>query len=225
MGSNSGKVGLVDTRESNTKCVEMFRVFSDSSAKTVDVHPLRRELFLCPSNRGECAIFDLRAANESGGGGLLKPALEFQGHARSRISCAFFSPETGKNICTVADDNQVVTDQGLLQRIETLHLFFLQLRLYGSESGGFPYKSVAHNNETGRSLTAFKAEWHPGRDDVFFVGSMGWFRQIEAFSDRGAALPSLRGNHLSSVCSVVKCHPSRDVVVGGDSAGKIHVFK
>lgn len=110
MGGNSGRVGLVDTRESNAKFAKTLAVFNKSAVKTVDVHPLRRDLFLCPSNKAECAIFDLRAAKERNNqSGVLKPVLELQGHSRS-ISSAFFSPETGKSVCTVAYDNKVTKD-------------------------------------------------------------------------------------------------------------------
>merc|ERR1719458_1903766 len=59
-----------------------------------------------------------------------------------------------------------------------------------------PYKSITHNNQTGRWLTTFKAEWHPTRDHIFLGDG---------------------GENLASVCSIVKCHPTQDIVVGGNS--------
>jgi hypothetical protein len=131
----------------------------------------------------------------------------FPGHTRA-ISSAFYSPVSGKSVVTVAYDNQ--------------------LRLFKSwsakEKEVLPYKSVAHNNMTGRWLTTFKAEWHPRRDDLFFVGSMSRPRRMEAFSDQGVAYPELIGEDLGSICCIIKCHPTRDVVVGGNASGRVHVF-
>ena len=71
-----------------------------------------------------------------------------------------------------------------------------------------------------------QAEWHPNRDDIFFVGSMNQPRQIDVYSDQGDHFPmSDKGEYLASVCSIVKCHPSQDIVVGGNSSGRVHVFK
>jgi hypothetical protein len=59
LGSTS-LVGLVDTRESNLRRTRDFKLFERGSAKTVSVHPIKRHLILCPNNRGECPIFDIR---------------------------------------------------------------------------------------------------------------------------------------------------------------------
>ena len=34
----------------------------------------------------------------------------------------------------------------------------------------------------------------------------------------------MTGKYLKSVCSIVKCHPSQDIVVGANSYGEVHVF-
>ena len=208
MGS-SGVVGLVDTREQDKmRCSKSFQAFA-KGAKTVDIHPLKRDLFMSHSNSngGTCAIFDMR----TGGGSSkspLKPILELGGHTKA-VSSATFSPVTGKSVVTVAYDNK--------------------LRLFKSfspaEKSIRPYKTVAHNTQTGRWLTTFKAEWHPRRDDLFFVGVMAHPRQVTAFTDQGVALPVLSGEALGSVCSIVKAHPTADVVVGGNSSGRVFVFK
>ena len=204
-----GRVGLVDRREQEKmKCSKSFQVFA-KSAKTVDIHPLKRDLFLSHSNSngGTCALFDMRA----GGGSpesAMKPVLELGGHTKA-VSSAAFSPVTGKSIVTVAYDNK--------------------LRLFKSFSAAeksiMPYKSVAHNTQTGRWLTTFKAEWHPRRDDLFFVGAMVHPRQLSAFTDQGIALPVLSDPEtLGSICSIIKPHPTLDVVVGGNSSGRVYVF-
>jgi len=106
-----------------------------------------------------------------------------------------------------------------------------KIRLYDTSDDNLksemlkPYKSITHNNQTGRWLTTLKAEWHPTRDDIFFVGSMAQPRQIDVYSDQGDHfVMGDGGEYLASVCSIVKCHPTQDIVVGGNSSGRVHVF-
>jgi len=59
------------------------------------------------------------------------------------------------------------------------------------------------------------------------TGSMERPRQIEVWGTSSGSLDmvaKLRGDELGSVCSLVEIHPSREVVVGGNSSGRVHVF-
>ncbi|KAG8145268.1 hypothetical protein E2320_013615, partial [Naja naja] len=86
--------------------------------------------------------------------------------------------------------------------------------------------TLRHNNNTGRWLTRFQAVWDPKRDDSFVVGSMTRPRQIQAFHASGELLYSfLNEDYLSSVCSINSWHPTRFLVAGGNSSGRLHVFK
>ncbi|XP_026540477.1 Bloom syndrome protein [Notechis scutatus] len=83
-----------------------------------------------------------------------------------------------------------------------------------------------HNNNTGRWLTRFQAVWDPKRDDCFVVGSMTRPRQIQAFHASGELLHCfLNEDCLNSVCSINSWHPTRFLVAGGNSSGRLHVFK
>jgi len=201
----TGLVGLIDKRISHLKPATNFKLYDKVSPKVVSLHPIKRNLFLAPSNKGDCAIYDMRNATKNG---VMKPLTQLIGHTKA-ISSAFFSPKTGSRVVSVAYDNK--------------------LRIYDTSDDKFnanhikPYKSITHNNQTGRWLTTFKAEWHPGRDDIFFVGSMTQPRQIDAYSDKGDHFV-FNGEHLASVCSIVKCHPTQDIIVGGNSSGRVHVF-
>ncbi len=199
---SSGGVGVLDTREGNGAFARVLQTYSfRTSVKTVDVHPFKKEVLLCSNSKGGCHTFDLRAKK-------IEPLSEFLGHTKA-ISSAFFSPLAGAHVNTVCYDNKI--------------------RLFDSSASGDvpPSVSVEHDNQTGRWLTTFKAEWHPRRDDLFFVGSMRQPRRIEAFSTPGRLVAELGdgGEHLASVCSIVKCHPTLDMVVGGNSSGRVHVFK
>ena len=72
-----------------------------------------------------------------------------------------------------------------------IHIVISKVRIFETESGKL-VRSVSHNNQTGRWLTTFKAEWHPLRDDLFFVGSMNRPRQIDAFTNTGEVLPAIQ---------------------------------
>jgi len=58
------------------------------------------------------------------------------------------------------------------------------------------------------------------------VGSMAQPRQIEVYQDTGKLLHSFYNpDCLGSVCSINVVHPSRNILVGGNSSGRLHVFK
>ncbi|NXL62855.1 WDR76 protein, partial [Chordeiles acutipennis] len=84
---------------------------------------------------------------------------------------------------------------------------------------------LRHNNNTGRWLTRFRAIWDPKQEECFVVGSMARPRQIEIFQDTGKLLHSFYNvDCLSSVCSINIVHPSKNILVGGNSSGRLHVF-
>uniref|UniRef100_A0A8C2UDD7 WD repeat-containing protein 76 n=1 Tax=Coturnix japonica TaxID=93934 RepID=A0A8C2UDD7_COTJA len=84
---------------------------------------------------------------------------------------------------------------------------------------------LRHNNNTGRWLTRFRAVWDPKQEQCFVVGSMARPRQIEVFQDTGLLLHAFCSpEHLGSVCSINAFHPTRNILVGGNSSGRLHVF-
>ncbi|NXE81344.1 WDR76 protein, partial [Cochlearius cochlearius] len=84
---------------------------------------------------------------------------------------------------------------------------------------------LRHNSNTGRWLTRFRAVWDPKQEDCFVVGSMARPRQIEVFQDTGELLHCFYNlDCLGSVCSINVVHPSRNILVGGNSSGRLHVF-
>ena len=48
--------------------------------------------------------------------------------------------------------------------------------------------------------------------------------QIEAFNLKGEMVHEFMGDALSSVCSVLSFHPTRNILVGGNSSGYIFPF-
>ena len=81
-----------------------------------------------------------------------------------------------------------------------------------------------HNTFTGRWLTRFQAMWDPKQEDCVIVGSMAHPRRVEIFHETGKRVHSFGGEYLVSVCSINAMHPTRYILAGGNSSGKIHVF-
>jgi len=202
----TGLIGLVDIRSGYESTVQEFHVFERVSAKSLEVHPVQANLFLTANNKAGVYIFDIR---HQGKKHLMEPVCELTGHTKS-VSSATFSPVTGNKVLTVCWDDK-------------LRLFDTQKMSGELQAVGKPTK---HNNQTGRWLTPFKAHWHARHDDLVLTGSMARPREIEAWR-AGTALErihSFQGEELGSICSIVATHPSRDIVVGGNSSGRVHVF-
>merc|ERR1719433_378278 len=98
----SGKVGLVDERISSSKAATIMQVFEKGSPKTVSVHPAKQHLFVCPNNKGECKLFDIRTAKSKA---VMKATTSYLGHSKA-LSSAMISPVTGDSLVTVAYDNK-----------------------------------------------------------------------------------------------------------------------
>jgi len=199
----AGCVGLVDTRTDNKSTVQEFQLFDRTTVRCIDVHPTNNNLLLAAWRT--CCIFDIR---NKGTGRLMDPICTLEGHGKTQSS-ASFSPLSGNKVITISFDDK-------------LRLFDTS-KLTGQIFG----KATSHNNNTGRWLTSFKACWHPKHDDIVFTGSMDKPRKMEAWR-AGTSLTRLtemRGEDLGSICSIIAVHPTLDVVIGGNSSGRVHAFK
>ena len=204
----AGTVVQVDRREGWARPANTFKLFDRIAPKSVSVHPLQTNLFITCNNKGGCFIFDTRNATNSSTK-LMTPVCEFLGHSRSLSSCQF-SSVTGNQVVTMSTDD----------KLRLFNTSFITETIS-------PQCQVKHNNQTGRWLTPFRASWHPTREGMMVTGSMERPRQIEVWGTGTGSLDMvsrLKGEMLGSVCSLVEIHPSREVVVGGNSSGRVHVF-
>merc|ERR1712123_407692 len=204
----AGTLAPVDGRVGWESRATKYKVFDRLHAKTISVHPLQNNIFLTCNNKGGCYIFDSRKTTKSSNE-LMTPISELLGHTKSLSSC-LFSPTTGNQVVTISTDDK--------------------LRLFNTTQTSktiAPQCQIRHNNQTGRWLTPLRASWHPTREGMLVTGSMERPRQIEVWGTSSGSLDmvaKLRGDELGSVCSLVEIHPSREVVVGGNSSGRVHVF-
>ncbi|NXK21681.1 WDR76 protein, partial [Arenaria interpres] len=163
--------------------------------RTVHVHPVNKQYFIAAGSVDVC-IYDVRYLKSSGN----RPVSSLTGHTKS-VASAYFSPVTGSRVVTVcADDKLRVKIRPLLYRL----------------------RGLLNPGVTARILERTPT-W---REDCFVVGSLARPRQVEVFQDTGELLHSFSNpDCLSSVCSINVLHPSKNILVGGNSSGRLHVFK
>ncbi|XP_055274344.1 WD repeat-containing protein 76 isoform X1 [Moschus berezovskii] len=201
VGHWDGSMSLVDRRTPGTSCERLIKS-SLSKIRTVHVHPVHRQYFITAGLR-DVHIYDARCLNPSRN----QPLISLTEHTKS-IASAYFSPLTGNRVVTTCAD--------------------CKLRIFDSScmSSKIPLRTtIRHNTITGRWLTRFQAVWDPKQEDCVIVGSMAHPRRVEVFHETGKWVHSfLGGECLASVCSISAMHPTRYILAGGNSSGRVHVF-
>ncbi|NWU34150.1 WDR76 protein, partial [Hylia prasina] len=193
-----GAVAVVDRRTPGP-CPELSADTGLTRARTVHVHPLNKHYFLAAGSVDVC-VFDVRYLKAKGN----KPLSSLTGHTRS-VASAYFSPVTGSRVVTVCADDM------LSKNIQVLLIFKKQSN-----------KIKTHKSSQPKPGWAI---WDPKQEHCFLVGSMAQPRQIQVFQDTGDLLHSFCNvDCLSSVCSINVVHPSQNILVGGNSSGRLHVF-
>ncbi|XP_058521902.1 WD repeat-containing protein 76 [Ochotona princeps] len=200
VGHWDGNVSLVDRRTPGTSYEKLVNS-SSRKIRTVHVHPVQRQYFIT-AGLSDVHIYDARNLKPRS-----RPLVAVTEHPKS-IASAYFSPLTGNRVVTTCAD--------------------CKLRVFDSSSvcSRMPLLStIRHNTITGRWLTRFQAVWDPKQEDCFIVGSMAHPRRVEVFHETGKSVHSFFGGEcLASVCSINSMHPTRYILAGGNSSGKIHVF-
>ncbi|CAO2579116.1 WD repeat-containing protein 76, partial [Lemmus lemmus] len=200
VGHWDGHLSLVDRRTPGTSYEKFFNS-SLEKIRTVHVHPVSRQYFIAAGLR-DVHIYDARCLNSR----RSQPLISLTEHTKS-IASAYFSPVTGNRVVTTCAD--------------------CKLRVFDSSSisSQIPLlTTIRHNTITGRWLTRFQAVWDPKQEDCFIVGSMAHPRRMEVFHETGKSVYSFLGECLVSVCSLSVMHPTRYVLAGGNSSGRLHVF-
>ncbi|XP_063781551.1 WD repeat-containing protein 76 [Pseudophryne corroboree] len=195
------RLSVVDRRTPGTTH-EMQISLSMPSVRTVSVHPLRRDLCAVAGYSG-VYIYDIRKNYKK----KQKPAWTVPGHTQPVLS-AYFSPGTGHRILTTCFDGF--------------------LRVYNSESLDSSvklHKRIRHKMYDDVRPACFRAIWDPKEESCFMVGSLATPRQIVVFHENGKRIHTLwNAEKLTSVCSINAIHPTRNLVVGGNASGRLHMF-
>ena len=196
---------LTFQRCNESKC---FQVFEESAPQTVSVHPTKPHLFACPNLQSECKLFDIRVAQEKC---MLKEVLRYPHDTGVRT--AMMSSKRGSFLATLGEDSQ--------------------LKVFDTETG--EVKSVIGlGDDLYPSHFPINLEWHPRQEDMLFVGTPrcrygNQHGVIKAFSSKGTAYTPVfpgNGNMINWLsCTIVKCHPSRNILACGDSRGWANIFE
>ncbi|XP_059809040.1 WD repeat-containing protein 76 isoform X1 [Hypanus sabinus] len=196
-----GEVAIVDRRTPSISGEQRVNM-NLKHLRTINIHPVDRHYFVTAAS--QCAsIYDIRNLKASS-----KMPVAHVGTQAKSINSAYFSPVTGKRVVTTSMDDRIrVFDTStIIPKIPCV-------------------ASITHNNNTGRWLTKFRAVWDPKMEDCFVVGSMVRPRQIEVFHSTGIKVHEFKdAEWLASVCSINVMHPTKNILVGGNSSGRLHVF-
>ncbi|KAH7468584.1 WD repeat-containing protein 76 [Phytophthora ramorum] len=118
-------------------------------------------------------------------------------HYRS-VNCAYFSPRDGAWLVT--SDKSAITLPDSTR--------------------------VRHNNITGRWLTKLHAAWDPKRPNQFVMGCMEQPRRIQIFrAGRRRPVRELKSDNFASVHSINAFHPHLELIAGGNSSGRLALWR
>mmetsp|Transcript_30453 Transcript_30453/g.62778 ORF Transcript_30453/g.62778 Transcript_30453/m.62778 type:complete len:604 (+) Transcript_30453:193-2004(+) len=205
LSTSEGSVIHVDLR---SKAKITFNSFlSEKKINTISLHPNGYAMATAGLST-VIQLWDLRNMGTKSNKGHKPFAWQ---NAGKSINSAYFSPSGSRMVTTTMSNNLDIlkdahTSSGLIK---------------------VPEHRIRHDNMTGRWLSTFMACWHNlpiCGEEVFLVGSMQKPRTIEIFSGRsGKVLHEIRGEALTAVASRCCFHPSRLVVVGGNSSGRVTV--
>ena len=193
---------------------------------SLQVHPQHEHILISASTgmSGFITVHDMRKVSSStSSGSTWKPLFTLNKHSKS-INAAYLSPGRGEHLVSVSLDNTVNVWKGMM-----------------THSGKEPevFTSFRHDNHTGRWLSTLKPTFDPHADNTafssFLLGSLVKPRRMELYTlptSSSSSSPTvdtvipLSGEHLGSVCSRNCFHPSqKNVIAGGNSSGKVHLFR
>eukprot|EP01136_Pigoraptor_vietnamica_P027622 Opistho-1_new@84121 len=172
---------------------------------SVDVCPTNSHLIATASLDRTVALWDARAVRP-------KPLFSLD-HGKS-VTSAYFSRVTGNRLLTTSYDD-------FLRVVEDVP--------HVTSASAAVVTRIRHNNQTGRWVTSFRAEWDPLDDGHFAVGSME--RAIDYFEapqgvGKGTLVSSLRSDELmTAIPAVVAFHPSLPWIAGGTGSGRVCLFR
>ncbi|NXK40799.1 WDR76 protein, partial [Piprites chloris] len=217
VGHWDGAVAVVDRRTPGVS-FELSADIGLKKTRTVHVHPVNKQYFLAAGLMDVC-IFDVRYLKPKGN----QPVSSLTGHTKS-VASAYFSPVTGSRVVTVCADDKLRMFNREQSNTQVLLIFKKQPKNPQTKNLK-PTKQKPAKTCLMSTQSAQKAIWDPKQEHCFLVGSMAQPRQINVFQDTGKLLHSFYNlDCLSSVCSINVVHPRRNVLVGGNSSGRLHVF-
>ena len=207
IGTKGGEINFVDLRVGNKKYQWSYDTLSDTSLNSVQIHPTSDHYIISAGLKGITQVHDLRNASKK-----WKPLVKMEEHTKS-VTSAYVSPD-GKYMASLGLDDTIKIWSDFL-------------------TPNYPKPFVyRHDNHTGRWLSVLKPSWDPKHPHSFIVGSMERVRNVEVFApierDKKTQLSmisKLSGGFLNSITSRNCFHPTLDLLVCGNSSGKIYILR
>lgn len=206
LGGSNGAVTLVDMR---VKSLVASMACQNTRINSVQLLPSdETKLIVSGGGKdGSITIHDVRKRS------IKWPVLRTIDEHRKSINAAYASPD-GQYLVSVSQDDTV----------HVMHSFL---------SDTMKKTVLRHNNQTGRWLSTFRPCFDEKMSSSFMLGSLDQPRVIQIFTAsmsstetvQAALSVTLRGEFLGSVCSRNAFHSSLDVVAGGNSSGRVHIFR
>ncbi|XP_033973037.1 WD repeat-containing protein 76 isoform X2 [Trematomus bernacchii] len=201
VGNWNGEVAIVDRRTPGNSHESLYSL-DLKTLLCVSVHPLQKQYFVVAES-SVVSIYDSRCLKKN----RSEAVSTLQGHSLS-ISSAYFSPRTGNRVLTTCLDNHIrIYDTSAMTAESPL------------------LTSIRRNMRDFSVLSKLSAVWDPKQEDCFVVGSLSNTRRVEVFHESGRLLHYFKDyENLKTVQSVTAFHPTRNALLGGNSAGRLHVF-
>ncbi|XP_066936595.1 WD repeat-containing protein 76-like [Clytia hemisphaerica] len=203
LSTSEGSVALIDSVSGKA---EMESFILQKNVKCIDCHPSNEYIFAAVGHDGTMGTWDIRNLKTKGTSNPIFVVKSFK-----TGSGLYFSPGTGNKLAYTSND-------------DTVRIFDVKKSGEFSKSASWTLK---HDNHTGRWLTPFRATWDPKTENCFVIGSMGHPRKLDVYSCVGPGrlewIP-LRDDNFGTVGSVNAFHPTKNILISGNSSGKAHVW-
>lgn len=198
LGDNDGELCVLDCR-ANAPAAQGLTVAA-RKVNTVSIDVSER-LVATASTDTAVRVWDLRKLSK-GGGSHHKPKPVHSAAHDASCQGAYFAPDGSQRIVSTSFDNTV--------------------RVWDARAGLAQLVRVKHNNNTGRYIMPFRAQWTPAADG-FVVGSMQ--RCLDVFDASGALLSSLGSEHMTAIPARACLHPGLPAMAGATASGRLHLFR
>ncbi|EME28730.1 transducin family protein / WD-40 repeat family protein [Galdieria sulphuraria] len=202
VASNAGKVLSTDKRDrKSTQSI----LLHEKKISCVDRFPDQHTFCTCSGDHSVC-IWDFRKVSFDEQ--IRSTPIQALPHNKA-VTASRVSP-SGKFILTTCYDN---------------YIRVFQSPLNNPTKGDNLLHKIPHNNNTGRWVTPFSAEWDPQSDNLFLCGSMEKPRGIDLFH-MGKSLETSRlsQENLTTIIPRLAVHPTTEMIIGGSSSGRVFVF-
>ena len=251
IGRSDGSVGYVDFRVPSTSgSYAWLHTVHGSKINSIQSHPTNDNYIvtasssldgcimihdkrIMPANKGNISSSSSSSSSSSRSGTRWSPTVTLDLHSKS-INCATVSPD-GQYLVSVSLDNTIKCSTNFLNTsVETTSQPSKKSRTMAMDtplpvlSSPLKTTTLRHDNHTGRWLSTFRPAFDPKQGHCFSLGSMAQPRGIEVFvptADHIKLECILRSDWLGSVCSRNCFHPYVPAILGGNSSGRVHLFR